>query len=68
MAQKKATTATKKVVTTDAQSGLKLVRLELTPALHQQFRVESAKEGLPMAVMARKLVADWVAKRGGGGK
>jgi hypothetical protein len=48
---------------TGSESGLKLVRLELTPNVHQRFRVESAKEGLPMAAMARRVIEEWIAKR-----
>lgn len=43
-----------------------LVRLELTPEMHHQFRVESAKEGLAMAHMAKRLVAEWLSKRSTG--
>ncbi len=46
----------------------KLVRLELTPDVHQDFRVEAAKEGISMAAMARRLVEEWVAKRKASGK
>jgi hypothetical protein len=51
-----------------AETGLKLVRLELTPEVQRQFRVEAAKEGLSMAKMARRLVEEWMARRKGGGK
>ena len=50
------------------ETGLKLVRLELTPDVHKQFRVEAAKEGLSMAALARRLVEEWTAKRKVGGK
>ena len=53
----------KKALPASHDSGSKLVRLELSPSVHQDFRVESAKEGLPMALMARRLVEEWVAKR-----
>jgi hypothetical protein len=43
--------------------GLKLVRLELSDADHKRFRVESAKEGLPMALMAKRLVIEWMESR-----
>ncbi len=46
------------------ESKTMIVRLELEPSDHQAFRVESAKEGLPMALMARRLVKEWLAKRG----
>jgi hypothetical protein len=48
------------------KAGLKLVRLELTPAVHKLFRVEAAKEGLSMSKMARRLVEEWIAKRSKG--
>jgi hypothetical protein len=48
---------------TVSESGLKLVRLELPPNVHQRFRVEAAKEGLPMAAMARRVIEEWIAKR-----
>ena len=46
----------------------KFVRLELDPRMHQDFRVKAAKEGLSMAVMAKKLVEKWVTTRKAGGK
>ena len=36
------------------------VRLEIPPEVHRQFRIESAKEGLSMAAVARQLVEDWL--------
>jgi hypothetical protein len=45
------------------ESELMLVRLELPKQLHQQFRVESAKEGRSMAKMARRLVEEWIEER-----
>jgi hypothetical protein len=69
MAKKRIEAEGKKMPATVEQPGLKLVRLELTPAVHQQFRVEAAKEGTSMASMAKRLVEEWVAKRAkGGGK
>jgi hypothetical protein len=47
---------------------LKIVRLELPDALHKQFRVEAAKEGVSMASMARRLVEEWMSKRKAGSK
>ena len=32
----------------------KSIRLELPPEIHQQFRVEAAKEGMSMAAVARR--------------
>jgi hypothetical protein len=46
------------------RSGRKLVRLELTSETHRRFRVEAAKEGLPMAIMARSLIEKWLTERG----
>ena len=50
------------------ETELKLVRLELPPEVHKQFRIEAAKEGLSMAAMARRLVEEWTARRKAGGK
>lgn len=41
----------------------KLVRLVLPQHVHQAFRVESAKEGVSMAAMARRLIEEWVSRR-----
>lgn len=51
-------------VETEAKS----VRLGLPADVHQQFRVEAAKEGTSMAAVARQLVEDWLRKRKGAGK
>jgi len=58
----------KKMSAIAEDTGLKLVRLEMPPEVHKQFRVEAAKEGLSMAAMARRLVEEWTAKRTAGGK
>jgi hypothetical protein len=50
------------------QTEPKSIRLELEPNVHQQFRVESAKEGLSMAAVARRLVEEYLARRKAGGK
>jgi hypothetical protein len=63
MAQRKAK-RTKPVIATEVE--MKSVRLELSEEAHRQFRIESAKEGVSMAAMAKKLVEDWIAKRRGG--
>ncbi len=60
MAQRKAK-RTKPVITAEIE--VKSVRLELSEETHREFRIESAKEGMSMAAMAKKLVEDWVAKR-----
>ena len=44
----------------------KSIRLELSPATHQQFRVEAAKEGLSMAAVARRLVEDYLRRKASG--
>jgi ParG len=51
--------STKKVET----AVTKPVRVDLAPDVHQDFRVESAKEGISMAAMAKRLVDEWVEKR-----
>ena len=52
----------------ETETGPKSVRLQLPADVHQQFRVEAAKEGTSMAVVARQLVEDWLKKRKGIGK
>ena len=59
---------TKKPAAPKRGIGLKLIRLELSDAAHRDFRVEAAKEGLPMAIMARRLVEEWITKRKGAAK
>ena len=44
----------------------KSIRLELPPKIHQQFRVEAAKEGMSMAAVARPLVEDYLRRKAGG--
>ncbi len=39
---------------------LKAVRLELTPEIHKQLRVEAAKNDLSMAALVRGLVEDYL--------
>jgi predicted HicB family RNase H-like nuclease len=43
----------------------KSIRLELPPDVHQQFRVEAAKEGMSMAAVARRLVEEYLKRKGG---
>jgi hypothetical protein len=42
----------------------KSIRLELPPEVHQQFRVEAAKEGTSMAAVARRLVEEYLKRKG----
>jgi hypothetical protein len=42
---------------------LKAVRLELTPEIHKQLRIEAAKQDMSMASLVRGLVEDYLAKR-----
>jgi predicted HicB family RNase H-like nuclease len=49
-----------------AEADVKSVRLELSPDVHKQFRIEAAKEGQSMAALAKRLIEDWVSKRKGG--
>jgi len=65
MAKRRDGTEGRKMTTAAVETELKLVRLELPGKVHQQFRVEAAKEGVSMAAMARRLVEEWVAKRKG---
>ncbi len=53
---------------TAVESEVKSVRLELSPDVHRDFRIEAAKEGQSMAALAKKLVEEWVAKRKQGAK
>ena len=50
------------------ETEVKSVRLELSPETHRIFRIESAKEGMSMAAMAKKLVEEWISRRVRGGK
>lgn len=68
MAKKRTELVGKRMPAVAEEIGLKLVRLEMPPDVHKQFRVEAAKEGLSMAAMARRLVEEWVAKRKASGK
>jgi hypothetical protein len=68
MARKRPATGGRKMAAVAEETGLKLVRLELPPAVHRDFRVEAAKEGASMASMARRLVEEWTSKRKAGGK
>lgn len=66
MAKKTTTEEGKKMPAIAEEATLMLVRLELPTDVHQQFRVEAAKEGVSMAKMARRLIEEWVAKRNAG--
>jgi plasmid stability protein len=63
MARAKAKGA-KNVIATEIEA--KSIRLELPPDVHQQFRVEAAKEGMSMAAVARRLVEDYLKRKAGG--
>ena len=58
MARKRST----KPMPAATETKTKPVRVDLAPDVHQQFRVEAAKEGISMAAMAKRSVDDWVAK------
>jgi hypothetical protein len=51
---------------------LKAVRLELTPSIHKELRIEAAKQDKSMAAVVRSLVETFVAdlhkRKAGGGK
>ena len=68
MAKKRTKIEGKSMPAVAGGTGLKLVRLQMPPDVHKQFRVEAAREGLSMAAMARRLVVEWVAKRTVGGR
>ena len=68
MAKKRAEMGGRKMSAVAEETGLKLVRLEIPPDVHKQFRIEAAKEGLSMAALARKLVEEWTARRKAGAK
>jgi hypothetical protein len=63
LAKTQAKTRTKKTAASGKEPEMMLVRLALTAATHQDFRVEAAKEGRSMANIPRRLVEEWVAKR-----
>jgi plasmid stability protein len=63
MARAKAKGA-KNVIATEIEA--KSIRLELPPDVHQQFRVEAAKEGMSMAAVARRLVEEYLKRKVGG--
>jgi plasmid stability protein len=50
------------------ETALKAVRLELSPDIHKQLRIEAAKQDKSMAALVRDLVEDFLAKRKGGSK
>lgn len=50
---------------TAVEAEAKSIRLELPPDVHQQFRVEAAKEGASMAAVARRLVEDYLRRKSG---
>ena len=54
----------KNVIATEIEA--KSIRLELLPDVHQQFRVEAAKEGMSMAAVARRLVEEYLKRKAGG--
>jgi hypothetical protein len=68
VAKKRAEMGGRKMSAVPEDADPKLVRLELSPDVHRQFRIEAAKEGLSMAALARKLVEEWTARRKAGGK
>jgi predicted HicB family RNase H-like nuclease len=45
---------------------LKAVRLELTPEVHKQLRIEAATQDMSMAALVRNLVEEYLAKKKGG--
>ncbi|MHB1558585.1 MAG: hypothetical protein ACYC61_14100 [Isosphaeraceae bacterium] len=57
------TNAKGKVMPAVVENEAKSIRLELPPAVHQEFRVEAAKEGLSMAAVARRLVEDYLKRK-----
>lgn len=47
-----------------AEADAKSIRLELPTDIHQLFRVEAAKEGASMAAVARRLVEEYLKRKG----
>lgn len=45
---------------------LMLIAIQLPAPTAEKFRVEAAKEGRSMSNMARRVIEDWIAKRGNG--
>lgn len=58
------TRGAKNAIATEIEA--KSIRLELPPDVHQQFRVEAAKEGMSMAAVARRLVEEYLKRKVGG--
>ena len=44
---------------------LKAVRLELTPEIHKQLRIEAAKQDMSMAALVRSWVEEHLKRKGG---
>jgi plasmid stability protein len=63
MAKRQTKTSGRKTIPAAEEPDLVLVRLQLPAPIHQDFRVEAAKEGRSMSNMARRVVEEWVAKR-----
>jgi hypothetical protein len=68
MAKRQTKTQGRKAAPPADDPELMLIRLQIPAPIHQDFRVEAAKEGRSMANMARRLVEDWVAARKKGAK
>jgi hypothetical protein len=54
-------------VKTPAAGGLRLVRLHLPAAEHKEFRKLAAEGETYMALLARKIVREWIAHQREGG-
>ena len=65
MGRKKSTEKPAMPVIKDA---LKLVRLELPPAYHRDLRVVAAKQETTMAVLARRLIQEYIDQQRKAGK
>jgi hypothetical protein len=44
------------------EADLKVVRLALPPAEHKKFRMLAAREETNMAILARRIVMEWIAR------
>jgi len=53
-----------KMPATEEAVELKAVRLHLPLDVYTKFRVLAAKEGVPMAILARSVIEAFVAKKG----
>ena len=57
-----------KVPATEEETRMRAVRLFLTADIYSEFKVMAAKDDVPMAVLARRVIEEYVAVKRKGGK